>query len=94
MRAGTLQRIIRARLLLAIFAWLPGATAGHAQTPVATPSATTKLAFDVASVRQNKSGSKPESNFPLGPGDMYAQPGGEFSASGQPLITYIALHTS
>ncbi len=91
MRAGTLQRIIRARLLLAILiACLPGATAGRAQTPVATPSATTKLAFDVASVRQNKSGSKPESNFPLGPGDMYAQIGGEFSASGQPLITYIA----
>jgi uncharacterized protein (TIGR03435 family) len=49
-----------------------------------------KLDFDVASVRQNRSGSKPESNFPLGPGDMYTHTGGVFSASDQPLITYIA----
>jgi hypothetical protein len=91
MRTGTLRQTIRVRPLLAILiAWVPGAIAGHAQTPVAIPAATPKLAFDVASVRQNKSGSKPESNFPLGPGDMYAQTGGVFSASDQTLITYIA----
>jgi uncharacterized protein (TIGR03435 family) len=91
MGAGMLQRTIRAGLLLAILiAWAPGMIAGHAQTPVALTAATARLAFDVASVRQNRSGSKAESSFPLGPGDMYAQTGGEFSASGQPLITYIA----
>jgi uncharacterized protein (TIGR03435 family) len=90
MRAGTLKRTVRVRLLLAFYcAWMPGAIAGRAQTAVATVAAT-KLAFDVASVRQNKSGDKPESNFPLGPGDMYAQTGGVFSASDQTLITYIA----
>jgi uncharacterized protein (TIGR03435 family) len=90
MRAGTLKRTARVRLLLAtLIASIPGAIAGRAQTAVATVAAT-KLAFDVASVRQNKSGDKPESNFPLGPGDMYAQTGGVFSASDQTLITYIA----
>jgi uncharacterized protein (TIGR03435 family) len=90
MRTGTLRRAIRRKLLLAMcIAWIPGAIAGHGQTPVTLPAAT-KLAFDVASVRQNKSGDKPESNFPLGPGDMYASTGGVFSASDQPLITYIA----
>jgi uncharacterized protein (TIGR03435 family) len=90
MRAGTRKRTVRARLLLAtLIASIPGAIAGSAQTPVVPPAAT-KMAFDVASVRQNKSGDKPESNFPLGPGDMYAQTGGVFSASDQTLITYIA----
>lgn len=90
MRTGTLKRTIRGRLLLAIsIAWMPGAISGRAQTAVGTV-ATTKMTFDVASVRQNKSGDKPESNFPLGPGNMYAQTGGVFSASDQTLITYIA----
>ena len=51
-------------------------------------------AFDVASVKQNKSGlppsgDMPTSNFPLGPGDVYVPNGGFFSATNQPLITYI-----
>jgi uncharacterized protein (TIGR03435 family) len=52
-------------------------------------------AFDVASVRQNKSGSPPAgdtpySNIPLGPGDVYSPTGGYFKAVNQPLILYLA----
>jgi uncharacterized protein (TIGR03435 family) len=55
----------------------------------AAQSTTGKLpAFDVASVRPNKSGNRPTSNFPLGPGDVYVPNGGYFSATNQPLITY------
>lgn len=46
-------------------------------------------AFDVASVRPNKSGNRPTSNFPLGPGDVYVPNGGYFTATNQPLITYL-----
>jgi len=47
------------------------------------------LAFDVASVKPNKSGDPPNANFPLGPGDVYTPNGGLFSATSQPLISYI-----
>src|SRR5580700_6319591 len=46
-------------------------------------------AFDVASIRQSKPGGQPNSNFPLGPGDVYMPNGGLFSATSFPLITYI-----
>jgi len=49
-----------------------------------------KTEFDVASVKQNKSDSPSNSNFPLGPGAVYAPNGGLFSATGFPLMTYIA----
>jgi uncharacterized protein (TIGR03435 family) len=57
-------------------------------------STTAKMEFDVASVRENKSGLPPsgvmpKSNFPLGPGAMYSPNGGLFSASNQPLLVYI-----
>lgn len=48
------------------------------------------LAFDVASVRQSKSGAPPSSNFPLGPGDVYTPNGGYFTAANVPLFIYIA----
>ena len=44
--------------------------------------------FDVASVRANPSDDPPSSRFPLGPGDAYVA-GTVFSATNQPLITYI-----
>lgn len=47
-------------------------------------------AFEVASVKPNKSGSPAKSNFPLGPGDAYSPNGGFFSATNYPLATYIA----
>jgi uncharacterized protein (TIGR03435 family) len=53
-----------------------------------------KLAFDVASVKFNRSGplpsgDKPNSNVPLGPGDTYAQTGGLFSATNYTVLNYI-----
>ena len=58
------------------------------------PSPQDRLAFDVASVKQNRSGFPPEgdmpkSNFPLGPGAVYSPNGGFFSAVNQPLSIYI-----
>jgi uncharacterized protein (TIGR03435 family) len=49
-----------------------------------------KLEFDVASVKQNRSGSdSTNANFPLGAGDVYAANGGSFVATNFPLIVYI-----
>jgi uncharacterized protein (TIGR03435 family) len=45
-------------------------------------------AFEVASVKSNKSATPPSSRFPLGPGDAYV-PGNLFSATNQPLIAYL-----
>lgn len=45
--------------------------------------------FDVASVKPGKPGVQSYSNFPLGPGDVYVQNGGLFSANNLPLVTYI-----
>jgi uncharacterized protein (TIGR03435 family) len=45
--------------------------------------------FDVASVKANKTDNPPNSNFPLGPGDVYVPNGGLFSATGFPLVTYL-----
>ncbi len=53
-------------------------------------TSTERMEFDVASVKQNKSDSPSNSNFPLGPGAVYVPNGGFLSATGFPLITYIA----
>jgi uncharacterized protein (TIGR03435 family) len=45
--------------------------------------------FDVASVKPNKSGDRPHSSFPLGPGDAYVANGGLFSATNYPLVSYV-----
>lgn len=45
--------------------------------------------FDVASVKPNKSNDEPQSNFPLGPGDVYVPSGGYFSATNYSLFSYI-----
>jgi uncharacterized protein (TIGR03435 family) len=57
----------------------------------AQTSAAEKLPeFDVASVKQNKSLTlRANSNFPLGPGDVYVPNGGFLSATNFPLITYL-----
>jgi uncharacterized protein (TIGR03435 family) len=49
-----------------------------------------KMAFDVVSVKTNKSNEPPTSAFVLGPGDAYVSNGGRFSATNQPLIAYLA----
>jgi uncharacterized protein (TIGR03435 family) len=62
-----------------------------AQSPTTSvPPTAEKLEFDVASVRQNKSGNKPASNVPLGPGDVYVPSGGAFDAKNFALLNYIA----
>jgi uncharacterized protein (TIGR03435 family) len=50
--------------------------------------ATQNPAFEVASVRSNKSTAQPLSRFPLGPGHAYV-PGNLFSATNQPVIAYL-----
>jgi uncharacterized protein (TIGR03435 family) len=50
-----------------------------------------KLEFEVASVKENKSGAEASrSNVPLGPGNVFTPIGGHFSALNFPLATYIA----
>jgi uncharacterized protein (TIGR03435 family) len=58
-----------------------------------------KPEFDVVSVRENRTRSKPTSNFSLDSGnifsvvgkeDVFVPAGGTFSASGQPLLSYIS----
>lgn len=52
-------------------------------------TASAKPEFEVASIKPNHSGNQPDSNFSLGPGDVYVRNGGLFSATGFPLTTYI-----
>jgi uncharacterized protein (TIGR03435 family) len=73
--------MFRSRVPLAICLGLIPALAAQI---LATPR------FDVASVKPNRSSEKAVSNFPLGPGEAYGNPGGSFSATNYPLITYIA----
>jgi len=69
---------------------LSGQSAPAHSTTVQSATATAKQpAFDVASIRRSKPGGQPNANFPLGPGDVYTPNGGLFSATNQPLITYI-----
>jgi uncharacterized protein (TIGR03435 family) len=46
-------------------------------------------AFDVSSVRANRTDVSAATLFPLGPGDAYAATGGLFRAINQPLIAYV-----
>ncbi len=46
--------------------------------------------FEVASIKPSKSDETPNSNFPLGPGDVYTPNGGLFRATGQPAWMYIS----
>jgi uncharacterized protein (TIGR03435 family) len=48
------------------------------------------MEFEVASIKPNTSDDPANANFPLGPGAVYVPNGGLFSATGYPLITYIA----
>jgi len=65
------------------------APSSQPQTPQWQIAAGGKMAFDVASVKLNKSSDPTYSNFPLGMGDVYSPNGGLFTATNFPLITYI-----
>ena len=74
----------------AIFCGTVGSIFASGQQP-----ADEALSFDVASVRQNKTGlpptgDMPASNVPLGPGDIYSSTGGLLTVKNYPLISYIA----
>jgi uncharacterized protein (TIGR03435 family) len=61
----------------------------------AQTSADQKLSFDVASVRENKTGlpptgDAPDMNVPLGPGDVYSPTGGLLTTKNVVLIQFIA----
>lgn len=46
--------------------------------------------FDVVSVKQNNSGDQGgNSNFPMGPGDVYTANGGHFTVTNFPLVSYV-----
>jgi uncharacterized protein (TIGR03435 family) len=73
---------------------LAGAVAMVVLAPIVTAQASDQSAsatpkFDAASIKPNNSSNQPNSNFPLGPGDVYIRNGGFFSATGFPLTTYI-----
>jgi len=74
--------MIQSRIVAATWLCLALALPAAAQT-------TAPLAFDVASVKPNKSTDAPDSNFPLGPGDAYTPNGGYFRATNFPLSSYI-----
>ena len=68
-------------LTVAAAIWAAAATTAAAQT----------LAFDVASVKANKSGDPVSTgNNPLGPGSVWNPTGGYFLAVNYPLVTYIS----
>ena len=64
----------------------------RAASQTATPNGQ-KMEFEVASVKQNTAEPSPQnpanSNFPMGPGDVYTKTGGLFTATNLPLDTYI-----
>jgi uncharacterized protein (TIGR03435 family) len=66
--------------------------AASSPTPEWQIAAGGTMAFDVASVKQNKSGLRPSgnnSNVPLGPGDYYSPNGGLFRTTNMPLLAYM-----
>jgi bla regulator protein BlaR1 len=62
----------------------------HAQMPEWQMKAGGTMEFDVASVKHNKDDTPaPDTNFPLGRGDLYEPVGGLFRATDQPALVYI-----
>ncbi len=79
----------RIALVLLYAAICLSSTTSVAQTESAVPSqATPQLAFDVASVRPSKA-TTPDSNVPLGAGNVYSPSNGVLSAKNFPLLTYL-----
>jgi hypothetical protein len=91
---GSTVMTLQCALLLAIaFLDVPQIRASQAGGPSSTAQASAasdKLEFEVASVKPSGPNDVPYSNFPLGPGAPYLANPGLFSATGYPLVTYIA----
>jgi uncharacterized protein (TIGR03435 family) len=83
--------MVKHLLLLAGFIAATIASAdGQGNTTPSPDGANRRLAFDVTSVRQNKSYDDPNSIIPLGPRNVGEPTGGSFWATAYPLIDYIA----
>jgi uncharacterized protein (TIGR03435 family) len=76
-------------LLLMFFAIAPESVAQSRPLAPLPETVGQKLQFEVASVRENKSDSRPASNFPIDRGNAYSPNQGIFFATSQPLIAYI-----
>lgn len=79
------------RLLLCGFIFVVIAPVCLAQSSAQTPSSVGtnhKLEFEVASVRENKSGGRATSNILLDRGDAYSPTGGIFTATNQSVVTF------
>jgi uncharacterized protein (TIGR03435 family) len=80
------------RLLLSLSIFVIIAPACSAQSSTRTPPSTTalhKLQFEVASIRENRSGGQATSNVPLDRGNVYSPTGGVFLATNQSLVTLL-----
>lgn len=66
-----------------------GFAQNQSQVPQWQINAGGKRAFDVASIKANRSSDPANATFPLGPGDAFAPNGGLFAASNQPLVAYL-----
>lgn len=102
-RSYTAPRIVAAAVALVIDVLAPMAHAQSREEQSATSAARTnsqslqemekagvKIAFEVASVKENNSGEREHSNVPFAPGAPWPVNGGLFSASDFSLISYIA----
>ena len=73
--------------------WLVHAQSSESDAASWEKAAGGKMSFEVASVKENKSGvsvsNRPTSNIPLDAQNLYAQTGGLFSATNFPLLEYV-----
>jgi uncharacterized protein (TIGR03435 family) len=80
------------RRLLSLVSFVVIAPECLAQSPVQVPSsmpAAHKLEFEVASVRESRSGGQTTSNFPLDRGNVYHPTGGVLFATNQSFVTLL-----
>ena len=96
-RTGSGRKLFLKAALLALMsavylAQLAAQSPSESPAPYWQTAAGGKMAFDSATVKQNKTAPAyaAGSNFPLGPGDVYVPTGGAFRATNYPLINYIA----
>jgi bla regulator protein blaR1 len=86
---GTVGVTALAMMLIAGVLSSPRLRAQSPTVPQWQTAAGGKMAFDVASIKQNKSGNNPYANFPLEDGSAYSRNGGLLSVTDFPLSAYI-----
>jgi uncharacterized protein (TIGR03435 family) len=88
-RQSSFAIVLAVLLALAIAAAPASGQAPLQQASAAQTAPTSSQAFEVASIRENKSRGQATSNFPLDRGDVYFPTGGVFSATNQSLVTLL-----